>query len=140
MSIPSRLQAQTGRFALVDGIPFTMPVTCDNSPVLMAAFPINAERAQALLPGNELFALQLLGKGLLVITVIDYLATVIGKYIEFSIGIACTHQTEPAPDFLPKVLTGQLEIAQFVYDLPVSSEISVKGGKGIWGMPKHRPI
>jgi hypothetical protein len=23
-------------------------------------------------------------------------------------------------------------------DLPVSSEISVKGGKGIWGMPKHQ--
>jgi hypothetical protein len=138
MSIPLRLQAQTGRFALVDGIPFKMPVTCENSPVLMAAFPINAERARALLPGNEVFPLQLLGKGLLVITVIDYLATVIGKYIEFSIGIACTHQTEPAPDFLPKVLTGQLEIAQFVYDLPVSSEISVKGGKGIWGMPKHQ--
>jgi hypothetical protein len=27
---------------------------------------------------------------------------------------------------------------QYVYDLPVSSEISVKGGKGIWGMPKHQ--
>ena len=23
-------------------------------------------------------------------------------------------------------------------DLPVSSEVSVKGGKGIWGMPKHK--
>jgi hypothetical protein len=27
---------------------------------------------------------------------------------------------------------------QFVFDLPVSSEVSVKGGKGIWGMPKHQ--
>jgi hypothetical protein len=27
---------------------------------------------------------------------------------------------------------------QYVYDLPVSTEISVKGGKGIWGMPKHQ--
>ena len=25
-----------------------------------------------------------------------------------------------------------------MFDLPVSSEISVKGGKGIWGMPKHQ--
>jgi hypothetical protein len=25
-----------------------------------------------------------------------------------------------------------------VIDLPVSTEISVKGGKGIWGMPKHQ--
>src|SRR6266853_5273556 len=138
MSIPSRLQEQAGRFAMVDGIPFKMPVTCENSPVLMAAFSVNADKARALLPGNELFPLQLFGKGLLVVTVIDYLATAIGKYIEFSIGIACTHQMEPAPEFLPKILTGQLEIAQFVYDLPVSSEVSVKGGKGIWGMPKHQ--
>ena len=29
-------------------------------------------------------------------------------------------------------------MGQYVYDLPVSSEISVKGGKGIWGMPKHQ--
>ncbi len=27
---------------------------------------------------------------------------------------------------------------QYVWDLPVSSLISVKGGKGIWGMPKHQ--
>ena len=136
--IPLRLQSQTGRFALVDGIPFQMPVSCQDSPVLMAAFPINAERARALVPGNELFPLQMFGKGLLVVTVVNYLATTIGKYIEFSIGIACTHQTEPMPSFLPRVLGGQFELAQFVFDLPVSSEISVKGGKGIWGMPKHQ--
>jgi hypothetical protein len=138
MSIPQRLLAQTGRFSLVDGIPFQMPVSCQESPVLMAAFPINANAARALMPGNELFPIQIFGKGLLVVTVIDYLATCIGKYIEFSIGIACTHQTEPQPLFLPRILTGQFELAQFVFDLPVSSEISVKGGKGIWGMPKHQ--
>jgi len=136
--IPLRLQAQTGRFAMVDGIPFQMPVSCQDSPVLMAAFPINAERARVLIPGNELFPIQLFGKGLLVVTVINYLATTIGKYIEFSIGIACTHQTQPVPLLLPRVLAGELELAQFVFDLPVSSEISVKGGKGIWGMPKHQ--
>ena len=27
---------------------------------------------------------------------------------------------------------------QYVWDLPVSTDISVKGGKGIWGMPKHK--
>lgn len=138
MAIPQRLLAQTGRFSLVDGIPFEMPVSCQDSPVLMAAFPINASAARALMPGNELFPVQLFGKGLLVVTVIDYLATCIGKYIEFSIGIACTHQSETASLFLPRILTGQFELAQFVFDLPVSSEISVKGGKGIWGMPKHQ--
>jgi hypothetical protein len=36
------------------------------------------------------------------------------------------------------LLTDHYRIGQFVIDLPVSTEISVKGGKGIWGMPKHR--
>lgn len=138
MAIPQRLLAQAGRFSLVDGIPFEMPVSCQESPVLVAAFPINAGAARALMPGNELFPIQLFGKGLLVITVIDYLATSIGKYIEFSIGIACTHATAPQSLFLPHILAGQFELAQFVFDLPVSSEVSVKGGKGIWGMPKHQ--
>ena len=29
-------------------------------------------------------------------------------------------------------------VGQYVWDLPVSTEISVKGGKGIWGTPKHQ--
>jgi len=138
MAIPQRLLAQSGRFSLVDGIPFAMPVACQDSPVLMAAFPINANAARALMPGNELFPIQLFGKGLLVVTVINYLATSIGKYIEFSIGIACTHAMQPSSLFLPHILAGQFELAQFVFDLPVSTEISVKGGRGIWGMPKHQ--
>jgi hypothetical protein len=39
-----------------------------------------------------------------------------------------------SPDFCP----GLFGTGQFVVNLPVSSEISVKGGKGIWGMPKEQ--
>jgi len=104
----------------------------------MAAFSINAEKARALLPGNEIYPLRLWNKGVLVITVIDYRDTVIGKYIEYSIAIACTHGPRPAPRLLPALLMNNYGTGQYVYDLPVSSEISVKGGKGIWGMPKHQ--
>ncbi len=83
MGIPKRLQAQSGRYSLVDGIPFHLPVYCRNSPCLMAAFSINADKARALLPGNEIYPLRLWNKGVLVITVIDYRDTVIGKYIEY---------------------------------------------------------
>src|SRR6266852_3615137 len=138
MGIPKRLQAQSGRYSLVDGIPFHLPVYCRNSPCLMAAFSINADKARALLPGNEIYPLRLWNKGVLVITVIDYRDTVIGKYIEYSIAIACTHGSRPAPRLLPAVLMNSYGTGQYVYDLPVSSEISVKGGKGIWGMPKHQ--
>ena len=138
MAVPRRLRRQAGRHALVDGIPFALPVNSDQSPALMAAFPINADKARALLPGNELHPLKVLGKGLLVVTVIDYRVTDIGKYIEYSIAIACTHGRRPPPPVLPLVFMKSFGVGQYVLDLPVSTEISVKGGKGIWGMPKHR--
>ena len=138
MSTPQRLQQQSGRHALVDGIPFRMPVACEQSPVLMAVFPINADRAEVLMPGNELHPFRLWNKGLLVITVVNYQITNIGRYIEYSIAIACTHGPRRAPRLLPGLLMKTYDTGQFVFDLPVSTEISVKGGKGIWGMPKHQ--
>ena len=138
MGIPSRVLDATGRHALVDGIPFQLPVLCEESPALFAVFPINAEKARALLPGNEIHPLRLWNQGLLVVSVMDYRKTSIGKYIEFSMGIACTRGRNPAPRLLPALLPWFFNAGQFVVELPVSTEISTKGGKGIWGMPKHQ--
>lgn len=139
MRLPARLRRQAGRHALVDGIPFELPIDAERSRALMAAFPIDAERAAEALPGDELHPLRIWRRrGLLLITVIDYQATDIGRYIEFSIGIACTRGARSAPPLLPALLGRLYGTGQFVYDLPVSTEISVKGGKGIWGMPKHQ--
>ena len=132
-----RLRRQAGRYALVDGIPFKMPVNSEQTPALMAGFPINPDKAKKLIPGNEVYPFRLWSKGLLIITVIDYRITNIGKYIEFSIAIACTHGRKRAPRLIPGIFLQHYGTGQFVYDLPVSTEISVKGGKGIWGMPKH---
>ena len=138
MAIPKRISEYAGEHALVDGIPFTMPVRCQHSPVLMAGFGIDPERARALMPGKEVQPFVLWKRGLLMITVINYVDTTIGKYIEFSIAIACTHGRKPAPRLLPAVFQKTYGMGQYVFDLPVSTEISVKGGKGIWGMPKHQ--
>lgn len=136
--IPRRIKRQSGRHALVDGIPFELPVSSDRTSALMAAFGIDTAKAAALLPGNELHPARLWGRSLLLITVINYTLTDIGKYIEFSVGIACTRGKGPAPRFLPFLLHRPFGFGQYVLDLPVSTEISVKGGKGIWGMPKHQ--
>lgn len=139
MAIPRRLSSRQGRVALVDGIPFELPVVCAPSPALMAAFSIDASKAALLLPGTEISPLRLWnGRGLLMIVVIDYQQTTIGKYIEFSVGVACTHGQRPARSLLPAMLMKAFETGQYVVDLPVSSEVSVKGGRGIWGMPKHQ--
>jgi hypothetical protein len=139
MDARQRIERLRGRQALVDGIPFSLPVDSRDTPALMAAFPLSASRARELMPGEEVHPLRL-GRdlGLLIITVVDYKRTDIGSYIEFSIAIACTHGLDPAPPVLSALLRGRYGTGQFVVDLPVSTEISVKGGKGIWGMPKHQ--
>ncbi len=139
MRIPKRLERQAGRHALVDGIRFELPVNSEDTPSLMAIFPIDARRAAELIPGDEVHPLRLWGdRGALVVTVVNYEVTDIGRYVEFSIAIACTHGERPAPRLVPALLTGHYGTGQYVLDLPVSTEISVKGGKGIWGMPKHQ--
>ncbi|WP_347110381.1 acetoacetate decarboxylase family protein [Paenarthrobacter sp. S56] len=136
--VPGRQERLRGQYAFADGIKYTMPVNSDDSPVLMAAFPINKGAAAAILPGSELRPFSLGGKGLLVVTVVNYKSTDIGKYIEYSLAIAITHGSRPAPPILPLLFQKTFKLGQFVVDLPVSTEISVKGGKGIWGMPKHQ--
>lgn len=136
--VPQRQERLRGQYARVDGIRYAMPVNSDDSPVLMAAFPINKRAAAAILPGTELRPFSLGGKGLLVVTVVNYKSTDIGKYIEYSLAIAVTHGTRPAPPVLPLIFQKTFRLGQYVVDLPVSTEVSVKGGKGIWGMPKHQ--
>lgn len=136
--VPRRQERLRGQYARADGIKYVMPVNSDDSPVLMAAFPIDKRAAAAVLPGTELRPFSLGGKGLLVVTVVNYKSTDIGKYIEYSLAIAITHGSRPVPPILPLIFQKTFKLGQFVVDLPVSTEISVKGGKGIWGMPKHQ--
>lgn len=139
MAIPKRIKRYEGRYALVDDIPYKMPVSARNSPALMAGFACDWKKANALLPGDEIHALKLPnGKAALLITVINYVNTSIGKYIEYSIAIGCTHGSKPAPPILNAMMIKTYGTGQYILDLPVSSEVSVKGGKGIWGMPKHK--
>jgi len=139
MGIPKRINNYTGRFALVDGIPFTMPVRCRHSPALMAGFFCDYAKAKELLPSNQLHPFKYInGKAVFMVTVIDYIDTTIGKYIEYSMALACTRGAKPALAMLPALFMKSYHTGQFILDLPVSSEISVKGGKGIWGMPKHK--
>lgn len=136
---PKRIKRYTGRYALVDKIPYQMPIYAKDSPALMAGFSCDWQKANDLLPGNEVHALRLPnGKAALLITVINYVDTSIGKYIEYSIAIGCTHGPKPAPAILNVMRMKKYGVGQYILDLPVSSEVSVKGGKGIWGMPKHQ--
>ena len=139
MAIPKRQKRIAGRYAYVDGIHYKMPVDSRESSAIIAAFPIDWNAAHKIIPsGGDLYPYKLWRKGLLIVTVINYKKTDIGSYIEYSLAIACTRGTKPAVRFLPALFQKRSGIGQYVFDLPVSTEVSVKGGKGIWGMPKHQ--
>jgi hypothetical protein len=127
-----------GRYANVDGIPFQVPVAARDSPSITALFAIDADRAREMMPGQELHPLRLLQRGVLLVAVVDYRHTSIGRYVEFCIGVMCTRGRAPAPRVLPLALPRLFGTGALIYDLPVSTEISVKGGRGIWGMEKRR--
>ncbi|HYP73776.1 MAG TPA: acetoacetate decarboxylase family protein [Microbacterium sp.] len=137
--VPRRQKRLTATCAEVDGIPYRMPVDTSDAAVLMAGFPISLDAARRLLPGSELHPLSIgRGTGILLVTVVDYRATDIGSYIEYSIAVAVTRGRRPAPPIVPLLAQRAFGMGQYVVDLPVSTEVSVKGGKGIWGMPKHQ--
>jgi len=139
MRLPKRQERLAGRFALADGIPFTLPVDSSDCPVLLAAFTVDAGAAAALVPGEELHLVRLPGgRALLLVTVIDYRTTDIGPYVEYSIALAVTQGHRPRRLVPTVMLQSWSRVGQYVWDLPVSSLVSVKGGKGIWGMPKHQ--
>lgn len=136
---PKRIKRYKDKYALVDGISYVMPVSATDSPAIMVGFSCDWEKANALIPGDEVHAIRLPnGRGAFLITIINYLDTSIGKYIEYSLAIGCTHGRKPAPIILNVMMMKTYGTGQYILDLPVSSEVSVKGGKGIWGMPKHK--
>jgi len=139
MPTPQRILDYTGRYSLVDGVPFVLPVKATNCPAFMAGFFCDYNKAKELMPGNELHPFKFInGKAVFMATIINYVDTTIGKYIEYSLALAVTRGKKPAPAMLPALFMQSYHTGQFILDLPVSSEISVKGGKGIWGMPKHK--
>ncbi len=127
-----------GRLAAVDGIEFEMPVANAPSPALCAVFGIDADAAGQLLPGQELHPLRWRGRGALLVAVVDYQGTSIGTYVEFCLGVACTRGRRPWPAPLALLLARWSGLGVYIVDLPVSTEISVKGGRAIWGMAKRR--
>lgn len=138
MAIPRRQNRLAGRHALVDGIRYEMPIDSWEASSVIAAFPCDYEAARKLMPPGDIHPFRLWRKALMIVTVIDYRRTDIGSYIEYSIAIACTKGSKPAPRLLPGLFMKSYGTGQYVVDLPVSTEVSTKGGKGIWGMPKHQ--
>ncbi len=127
-----------GKHADVDGIPFRMPVETRSSPAIFAGFTADPDAAQAILPGQELQIVRAFGRAIVIIATVNYQDTTIGKYVETCLGVVCTHTRRKPLPLAPLGLPFLYGTGVYIYDLPVSTPISVKGGLGIWGMPKRQ--
>ena len=134
-----RQRRLTGRHALVDGIPFTMPVNSEKSPALMAVFSIDRTAAAALLPGGEVHPLRLPNGAARSSSPSSTTArpTLAATSSSRSRSPARTARG-PRRRCCRCCCSVRYGTGQYVIDLPVSTLVSVKGGKGIWGMPKHQ--
>lgn len=134
----SRTRWLRGKHANVDNIPFRMPVETRSSPAIFAGFSIDPDAAQALLPGQELQIVRAFSRAILIVATVNYQDTTIGRYVETCLGVVCTHgRGKPLP-LAPLALPFLYGTGVYIYDLAVSTQISVKGGLGIWGMPKRQ--
>ena len=104
----------------------------------MGIFPIDWDKARRFLPPGDIHPARLWTRGLLIVIATHHRRTQIGDFIEYTVSIACTQGAKPAPRLLPMIFKRLFGAGQYTFDMPVSSELAVKAGKSIWGMPKRQ--
>ena len=134
---PATREPLAGAHCVVDDIPFDTPLLCRGGSLLLAAFTIDIARAAELLPHAAFRPFRLWNRGVLVVTAGRFHNPNLGTYVGTSFAIACTRGAITAPRLLPALLQRRFGFGQFILDFPVNTELAVKAGKGIWGMPKH---
>lgn len=117
-----------------------MPILYYDNSVLMAAFLVDYDAAQALVAGQGLQAVRVLGgKALVIVAFYEYRHTSIADYHEVGVAIATVPAGTRAPRLPLLSLLNNLDRASVgfcVVDLPVSTAAACAAGREIWSYPK----
>jgi len=119
---PTDLQLQ--RRVLSDGTECPLPIRYFDVQCLVATFLTDLDRAAELLKGTSLLAVsQEDGKAAVVLYCIEYRITDIGPYNEVGLTVLAAAPGDPIP-------------ANYVVNLPVTTAVSNRAGREIWGYNK----
>jgi hypothetical protein len=119
---PTELQLQ--RRVLSDGTECPLPIRYFDVQCLVATFLTDLDRAAELLKGTSLLAVsQEDGKAAVVLYCIEYRITDIGPYNEVGLTVLAAAPDDPIP-------------ANYVVNLPVTTAVSNRAGREIWGYNK----
>lgn len=101
-------------------------------------FPARLSRLQRMLPDRRLVPAQVCpGVGAVTFTALEYYDTDIGPYNEFAIGIGLNSERFAAlPGYNLLRQYAQRYFDVFIYHLPVTTEIALRGGVDLYNFPK----
>lgn len=108
---------------LSNGVSMDLPILYMEGSTLGMWFPVNIDKAQALLPDPLVAVPNESGQAIVFVGIYEYRTTSIGPYNEIGVGIISVHPDSPIPGL-------------FVVDLPVTTEDACLGGIEIFSYPK----
>lgn len=106
--------------------------------IAAAMFTAPTLKLRELLPTSKLVPAEMLpGRGLLGFLAGDYRDTSIGPYREFMIAIPVRYRPRFNPPLFPALrMAASLSLEAYVWQLPLTSEVGLRAGIDIWGLPK----
>ncbi|HUT54179.1 MAG TPA: acetoacetate decarboxylase family protein [bacterium] len=108
------------------GHDFKLPILYRRLDTFFAMFGADYRAVSALLPSPRLKPIKVWpGRAAITLNAFNYLDTDIGPYGEFSVGVPCLLKH-----------AGRRLLGVYVHRLPVTTEIAMAGGIGLWGYPK----
>jgi len=122
----------------VDGGTALFPIFYQDARMFTLVLPANLLKLRRMLPDSRFVPAQLFpGVGAVVLTAFEYYDTDIKPYNEFSISIllnAPYYSPLPAYNVMRQVLAGLFNV--YIYHLPVTTEIALRGGIDYYNYPK----
>lgn len=124
---------------LVDGRELSLPMDIHECTLVLNAFAVDADQAQALLEGTGLSAARVMpGRAVLLLLGVDYRDNPLGNYREAAVLLSAYAPDQHVRTWLGGALSMLMfRVPYFVYRMPVDQELTTHAGRFLWGYPKY---
>ncbi len=117
---------------------FELPILYFRDDLFLSFLTVDAERARAAMPSDNLHPVTLPGgRALLAIGAFNYLETSIGSYGEVAVALPAVYGRRPVSGLMPALQEGNYPgFGTVVLHLPVTRQTARDAGRGVWGYTK----
>ncbi len=117
---------------------FELPILYFRDDLFLLFYTVNADRARAAMPSENLHPVVLPGgRALLAVGAFNYIDTSIGSYGEVAVVLPAVHGRKPLCGVMPALKEGDYpDFGLVVLHLPVTRQVARDAGRGVWGYTK----